>query len=141
MAVEVLQIVDTYTIDTRNVLALAYCKELNAIAAAGSGAFIKIVPLDRAQRMSGDVPLADTLHGHTQPITALAVLKDYVLVSAGHDRDIRFWDLHTMKVGPTRLQHFRRFFLGWIASSSLQSLARTGALEDMQTATRKAKPL
>lgn len=79
-----------------NVLALAYCKELNWILAAGVEGEIKVISLARPQNREGMDPLPTVLYGHTQKITALVVLKNYVAASAGHDRQIRFWDLHTM---------------------------------------------
>lgn len=90
------QIVESYQLSTKNILALAYCQELNWLLAAGVEGFIKVISLERKQDQEGVDPLPTVLYGHTDKISALAVLKDYVAVSAGHDRQIRFWDLHTM---------------------------------------------
>jgi WD40 repeat protein len=92
------QIVDTFHVDSKNILALAYLPELNALAAAGASAAIHIVPLDRTRRFASaaDAPLPDTLTGHSQAVTALVLLPDYVLLSAAFDCEMRFWDLHTM---------------------------------------------
>jgi WD40 repeat protein len=92
-----LQIVATHEVDNKNILALAHCVDCNAVAAAGTSGFIKLIFLDPAQRLAGEAPLPDTLHGHCAPIAALVYLGDWVLASGGANGDIRFWDLHTMK--------------------------------------------
>lgn len=80
----------------KHILALAYCKELHWILAAGAEGVIKVISLARPTAGEGTESLPTALHGHTDKITALLVLKHFVAVSAGHDRQIRFWDLHTM---------------------------------------------
>ena len=87
---------ETHRVSKKNVLALAYCKELNWILAAGAEGVIKVISLARPQVRDETDPLPTALHGHTDKITALVVLKNYVAASGGHDRQIRFWDLHTM---------------------------------------------
>jgi WD40 repeat protein len=91
------QIIESYQVSEKNILALAYCQELNWVLAAGSQGFIRIISLERIKHHEeGTEPLPTVLYGHTDAISALAVLKNYVAVSGGHDRQIRFWDLHTM---------------------------------------------
>lgn len=91
-----LQIVETHVVDDSHIFALAYCEELNMVLAAGASGFIKAIPL-QAGLADGSDARPDCLYGHTQQVSALAVLKNFVLASAGHDQEIRFWDLHTMQ--------------------------------------------
>ena len=93
---EFLQIVESHKLFDKNVLALAYCKELNWVLAAGVEGVIKVISLARPQNRDEVEPLPTELNGHTDKVTALVVLKNYVAASGGHDRQIRFWDLHTM---------------------------------------------
>ena len=46
---------------------------------------------DEVTNSNGDKILA----GHTSRISGVVVCADFVLVSASHDRSLRFWDLHT----------------------------------------------
>jgi WD40 repeat protein len=89
------QIVETYKVDDGNVLALAYCEELNIVLAAGMGGFISAIHLDQGQQSSASGQ--GELRGHSERITSLAILKHCVVASASYDRQIRFWDLHTLK--------------------------------------------
>ena len=93
-----MQLVDTLKVDSCNVLALTYSPELNSVVAASASGAIHLIALDRSARCdeTSDEPLPDTLLGHTQAVTALALLPDYVLLSGGFDATLRFWDLHTM---------------------------------------------
>lgn len=91
-----LQIVESHNVDDSHVFALAYCAELNVVLAAGAGGFIKAIPME-AGPADGAEARPYYLCGHTQQVAALAVLKNFVLASAGHDQEIRFWDLHTMQ--------------------------------------------
>lgn len=90
------EIVESHKLFDKNVLALAYCKELNWVLAAGVEGVIKVISLARPQNRDEVEPLPTELNGHTDKVTALVVLKNYVAASGGHDRQIRFWDLHTM---------------------------------------------
>jgi WD40 repeat protein len=92
----VLQIVESHEVSKQQVLALAYCKELHWILAAGAEGVIKVISLAHPRNTEGMKRLPTALYGHTDKITALVVLKNYVCVSASHDRCLRFWDLHTM---------------------------------------------
>lgn len=83
--------------DGKHVFALAYCEELNIVLAAGAGGFIKAITLETRSPSDTQGIRPDCLYGHAQQVTALAMLKNFVLASAGHDQDIRFWDLHTMQ--------------------------------------------
>eukprot|EP00892_Ulva_mutabilis_P011728 jgi/Ulvmu1/8928/UM005_0019.1 len=91
------EIVETHVVDSSHVFALAYCEEPNIVLAAGLGGFIKAIPLEARRPGGSQAGQPDCLYGHTQQVAALAVLKNYVLASAGHDQEIRFWDLHTMQ--------------------------------------------
>lgn len=92
-----MQIVETHVVDSSHVFALAYCEELNIVLAAGAGGFIKVIALEAGRSGGAQEARPDCLYGHTQQVAALAVLKNFVLASAGHDQEIRFWDLHTMQ--------------------------------------------
>jgi WD40 repeat protein len=81
------------------VSSLAYSHEMEALAAGGSGGAIKVIRLRPAARAvsKGTAALPDVLEGHAGRVTALAMLGNFVVASGGADRQIRFWDLHTMK--------------------------------------------
>lgn len=66
------------------------------VLAAGAAGFIKAIRMEASHAFSTDTR-PDCLCGHTQQVSALVVMKNYVLASAGHDQEIRFWDLHTMQ--------------------------------------------
>lgn len=101
-----LQILETYQVDDTNVLSLVFCRELNVVAAGSASGRIALLPLDRAQQRlrrgsvgdcSANDPRPEVLTGHSAAVSALVMLKDWVLLSASFDCTLRFWDLHTMQ--------------------------------------------
>lgn len=120
-----LQILTSYTVDEQNILALAHCPDAGVVAAASASGCTRLISLHPEQRMHGAATVSDPLRGHKGAVCALAYLGDFVLVSGGADRDLRFWDLHTLREldGSRKAQAHQAQITGLAFIASRQELA------------------